>query len=400
MLTVIFTRQSGEPPSLFGHSLFIVTTSSMGDSVPAGSAVIVRKTDINELKVKDIITFKDGYDQKQNLIINTHRVIRLNPIDTGLTVVTKGDNNNIEDSKFRYSEDIIGKVVRIIPLLGGFLAFVKSPIGLMTFIAIPLLLLLILEVINLLMFYKNPKEEIIPQTNQANLFGTHSGNPSSPSVKKQIPISTENVELINEKTIDNLDTNIYNTQKPIIPIKNTNYVTKTIEVSDNENETSEPLGKITTIADDERVIQEPIHKITTINDDEIQKPPHKITTITDDQGDLYKQIGTQPIVTIQDEQPVIISDEKITTKADEEFQASIKTSGKDQFYIDGIDVKVQSNSIRLNLNENIKSRDISITVTDEYTNVIVDSKDYEVNFALFKDEADNEQKVIIQKKNK
>ena len=73
---------------------------------------------------------------------------------------------------------------------------------------------------------------------------------------------------------------------------------------------------------------------------------------------------------------------------------------RDRFQIEGIDVNVKPDALKLSLDENGKGRDISITVTNEYTNVTVGSDENEINFALFRDSGDDGQKVIIQRKNK
>ena len=91
--------------SFFGYSIFEVQTNSMADTINAGDWIIVKyskKYDLN-----DIVTFKeDG-----NFI--THRVVN---IYNG-TFITKGDANNAKDDEID-QEQIIGKVVKILPNFG------------------------------------------------------------------------------------------------------------------------------------------------------------------------------------------------------------------------------------------------------------------------------------------
>lgn len=85
------------------------------------------------------------------------------------------------------------------------------------------------------------------------------------------------------------------------------------------------------------------------------------------------------------------------TLGNPEFSANVKTAGKDRFSIEGIDVKVKPDALRLTLED---GRDLSITVTKDYTHVAIDNDNCRMNFALFKDDVDSEQKVIIQRKMK
>lgn len=79
------------------------------------------------------------------------------------------------------------------------------------------------------------------------------------------------------------------------------------------------------------------------------------------------------------------------------FQANLNDYEKNNFNIDGIDVNVDSNNIQLAITEDGDS-DIFITVTEEFTNVVVNKENLETSFALFKDDEDEKNKVIIRKK--
>lgn len=80
------------------------------------------------------------------------------------------------------------------------------------------------------------------------------------------------------------------------------------------------------------------------------------------------------------------------------FQANLNDYEKNNFNIDGIDVNVDSNNIQLAITEDGGDSDIFITVTEEFTNVVVNKENLETSFALFKDDEDEKNKVIIRKK--
>ena len=106
----------------FGYTTFEVQTGSMAPAIKANDLVIV-KID-NSPVIKDIITYKKG-----NAFI-THRVIE----SYKETYVTKGDANNTKDEAIRKNQ-IVGKVVKIIPNFGTMRKTLLNPIVLLTLIA-------------------------------------------------------------------------------------------------------------------------------------------------------------------------------------------------------------------------------------------------------------------------
>lgn len=102
-------------PEYFGYTYFEIVSGSMEDAIQIKDYVIV-KIDKNDLEKDDIISFK--YEG----VIVTHRIIDINNDE----ILTKGDNNNIEDHPITY-EDVIGKVVYIDKKIGRLLDKVSNP---------------------------------------------------------------------------------------------------------------------------------------------------------------------------------------------------------------------------------------------------------------------------------
>ncbi len=94
-----------EYANFFGYSIFEVQTNSMEDAIIAGDLILVQLTKSAELN--DIITFK------QDGVFVTHRVIEAYKG----TYITKGDANSAKDKPID-EEEIVGKVVNILPNLG------------------------------------------------------------------------------------------------------------------------------------------------------------------------------------------------------------------------------------------------------------------------------------------
>jgi len=136
-------------PDFFGYKPFIVLSNSMYPAIETGDLVVVKEvSDANTLQVKDVIAFRN----KEGKVI-THRI---NAIDNneGLAFVTKGDNNNVEDSSKVKAEALEGKYLFRIPMLGSFAMFLQEPIGLLIFVVTPIAIFIIWD-----MFSRNSKSK-------------------------------------------------------------------------------------------------------------------------------------------------------------------------------------------------------------------------------------------------
>ena len=110
----------------------------MADEINAGDWIIVKSE--KDIKVNDVITFvQDGE-------FITHRVVE----SYGGTFITKGDANNSKDEPIT-KEQIVGKVIKVLPLFGIFRKTLFNPIVLITLI--PTLYLIDF------LFRKNQKEK-------------------------------------------------------------------------------------------------------------------------------------------------------------------------------------------------------------------------------------------------
>ena len=100
--------------NIFGYTFFEVATGSMTNTINIGDSVVVK---VNEtFKENDIIVYKE-----ENSFI-THRVIKID----GQDLITRGDANNSEDKPIK-SDQILGKVIYIIPKIGIWRRVLASP---------------------------------------------------------------------------------------------------------------------------------------------------------------------------------------------------------------------------------------------------------------------------------
>ena len=105
----------------FGYSTFEVQTGSMRPTININDLIIVKKED--SPKIKDIITYKKGKE------FITHRVVEAYKE----TYVTRGDANNTKDEAIK-KDQIVGKVIKVIPNFGAFRKTLLNPIVLITLI--------------------------------------------------------------------------------------------------------------------------------------------------------------------------------------------------------------------------------------------------------------------------
>ncbi len=128
-----------EVPSFFGWKPFIVLSGSMETQIMTGDVAVVKEVDTDILKEGDIIAFKDD-----ELVI-THRIERIEEIDGETRYITKGDNNNAEDIGYVSPKQVEGLYQFRVARLGNLAMFVQTPIGMVVCISIPLIMLALLQ---------------------------------------------------------------------------------------------------------------------------------------------------------------------------------------------------------------------------------------------------------------
>lgn len=122
---------------LAGLQPFAVTSGSMSPSYSVGSLIYVKPIAPEIIKVGDPITFT----LNEELIVATHRVIEIDVENKHF--YTKGDANKSADGSPVHFNNLIGKPVFCIPLLGYFSNYVSNPPGLYIAIAIAIALILL-----------------------------------------------------------------------------------------------------------------------------------------------------------------------------------------------------------------------------------------------------------------
>ncbi len=117
-----------------------VLCGSMEPTYHVGSLVFVKKADPSEVKAGDPITYLIAEKQ-----VVTHRCVEVLPDEEDPSVLrfrTKGDANNVEDATLVHENNLIGKPVFSVPLLGFAANYIQHPPG--TYVAIAIAALIVL----------------------------------------------------------------------------------------------------------------------------------------------------------------------------------------------------------------------------------------------------------------
>lgn len=102
---------------VFGFQYVVILTDSMEPNINPNDIVITKPVDPDQLRVGDVVMYKITIGNATYRI--THRIVEIRTEPDGdHYFVTKGDNREYSDPWRVYPEDIVGRVVLVIPKVG------------------------------------------------------------------------------------------------------------------------------------------------------------------------------------------------------------------------------------------------------------------------------------------
>jgi signal peptidase len=143
LLLIVITTITTNTHILGGYQSFLVQSGSMEPSIMTGDIIVIQKQ-ADYIK-NDVVTF-----HTQDNRIVTHRIISREETNGNTRFITKGDANRSEDNDVVEQENVMGKVILVIPKLGYFIAFSKSPLGFALLIVFPATLLIIDQLLKMI----------------------------------------------------------------------------------------------------------------------------------------------------------------------------------------------------------------------------------------------------------
>jgi signal peptidase len=132
--TSVFIKTKLRPdeiPTIFGYKPFVVMSGSMETELYKGDLAIIKVVDKNTLNTNDIIAFRE----KKDLVV-THRIVEIQTQNGEKVFITKGDNNNSNDTGVVHLKDIEGKYVKKYSSLGNIVLILQKPITLIIILSI------------------------------------------------------------------------------------------------------------------------------------------------------------------------------------------------------------------------------------------------------------------------
>lgn len=109
-------------PTFFGLHAMAVNNSDMSPVMMKGSICFTKPIDTAEIKIDDVVGIKN--DNGDSLV---RRIVRIKPSNSKL--LTKGDNLELIDEASLNKDNIIGKTVFSVPVLGFLFTLLSSLVG-------------------------------------------------------------------------------------------------------------------------------------------------------------------------------------------------------------------------------------------------------------------------------
>jgi len=142
-------------PTVFGVAPLIVMSGSMQPTIMVDDLIFTKETDVNTLKVGDVIAFQPA----GVTTVITHRITKVEDKDGRPLFTTKGDFNNDEDKDPVYPVQVVGRYTRRLPGVGKLAEFLQKPAGMIIFVAVPLVLFILYDMLRRYFYNKKHKHD-------------------------------------------------------------------------------------------------------------------------------------------------------------------------------------------------------------------------------------------------
>lgn len=137
-------------PTTFGYAILKIETGSMSPTINPNDIVIVRVSDDLEYSEDEIVAF---WMNQSDTLPTVHRIVEID----GNEVITKGDYEGNSNDPVKTLDKLIGKKVLVIPKIGKFIEFIRTPIGVLSIILVGFILIEAPSIIGSI--FKKEKEE-------------------------------------------------------------------------------------------------------------------------------------------------------------------------------------------------------------------------------------------------
>ena len=148
LLVTILVFSSGRNngiANLLGFIPMTVESDSMKPTFAKDDLIICKEIDdVYSLQKGDVITFWTIIDGQK--VKNTHRIVEINNAENSISFITRGDNNDLDDTIPVYNGDIIGKWTNVkLTGFGRIMSFLRTKTGFFICIVIPMAVFFLVE---------------------------------------------------------------------------------------------------------------------------------------------------------------------------------------------------------------------------------------------------------------
>lgn len=154
---ICIQRVSGNS-GIMGYHLYTVATGSMTGVYNVNDVIVVKTFDTSKLKVGDDVAYVGNRGGLEDKLV-THRIIKIEDGEDGRIFTTKGVSNQVEDPSIT-SNQIVGKVTGVLPVVTQLNHIIKSQAGFFCLIFCPLVLVIVLEILQTITDIKLEKNEL------------------------------------------------------------------------------------------------------------------------------------------------------------------------------------------------------------------------------------------------
>jgi signal peptidase len=158
LFTFLSVTGLNKEKGVFGYQMFVVLSSSMEGVFSAGDVVVSRSADESSLAAGDIITFKSVDPDNYGLVI-THKIEKKTTYNGETAFTTFGIATGKTDNVPVPAQNVIGKYVFRIPKAGYVSDFLRSSVGYVVLILLPVLFILLFEGANFVSMIKQYRKE-------------------------------------------------------------------------------------------------------------------------------------------------------------------------------------------------------------------------------------------------
>ena len=123
---------------MLGPTTLVVRGPSMAPAIPIGALLVTTPVEAAALAVGDVVSIRVGPE----LVVFTHRIVRVVPRQGEIWIETKGDANDTSDPALIPASSVVGRVSLTVPLLGYLVALLASLSGVLLLIGLVGVLLL------------------------------------------------------------------------------------------------------------------------------------------------------------------------------------------------------------------------------------------------------------------